>query len=271
MADRSDIIALMRRFAPESATEPGFSDNVGLLVGSARGVCGRVLLCLDCTERAVEEAAAKGCSLIVAHHPLIFRSVSRVTDETPTGRAVLAAARLNVSVYCAHTNLDFCDGGLNDFAAETAELKNVRPMTTDGGIKVGRTGDLPAPTTAARLAAKCAEAFGDPRAAVAGDGSKTVRAAAIVNGGGGDIEFLKLAAESGADCYITGDVPHHVALYAAESGMPVIIVQHYATERIYISRLKDILTEAARACGLDAEFIVSESERDPVTTVTEEL
>ena len=142
MAEIKDILALMRSIAPESATEPGFDDNVGLLVGSERGSTDTALLCLDCTENVIAEAAAKGAKLVISHHPVIFRGIRSVTDGDPTGRTILAAARAGVSVYSAHTNLDFCDGGLNDYAAELAGLSDVRPMLEEGGVKVGRYGRL---------------------------------------------------------------------------------------------------------------------------------
>ncbi|HIW02397.1 MAG TPA: Nif3-like dinuclear metal center hexameric protein [Candidatus Protoclostridium stercorigallinarum] len=264
MAKIADILSLMRAFAPESETEPGFDDSVGLLVGSENGDTAGALLCLDCTERVIAEAAEKGYSLVISHHPAIFRGIKKVTDETPTGRMILAAAKRGVSVYSAHTNLDFCEGGINDYAAELLGLSNVRPLLTEGTVAVGRTGELAESMTAARLAARCAAVFNDSRAAVAGDADKKVKTVAVLCGGGGDIGFLEAAAAGGADCYITGDVPHHVALYAAESGTPIVIVQHYAAERIYIKRLGEVLARLAGERGVAARFEASESERDPI-------
>lgn len=264
MAKIADILSLIRRFAPENATEPDFEDNVGLIVGSQNGESIGALLCLDCTEGVIAEAKEKGYKLVISHHPAIFRSVSRVTDETPTGRMILAAAREGISVYSAHTNLDFCQGGLNDFAAELIGLKNIRPMAVENDIGIGRIGELDDSVTATVLAGKVADIFSDKRAAVAGNGNKTVKRVAVVNGGGGDISFLALAASCNADCYVTGDVPHHVALYADQSGLPIIILQHYAAERIYIKRLGEILSGLARNNNTDVQFEVSEYERNPI-------
>ena len=234
-------------------------------MGSACGETRGALLCLDCTENTVAEAADCGYNLVISHHPAIFRGIERVTDETPTGRMILAAARLGVSVYSAHTNLDFCKGGINDYAAELIGLTDVRPMTESGGVGVGRIGSV-SRTTAGALARKCAAVFGDRRAAVAGDEYKTVNTVAVVNGGGGSIEFLTLAARLGADCYITGDVPHHVALYAAECGTPIVVLGHYAAERIYMKRLGGLLSARAEEAGFGVTFEVSATERDPIRT-----
>lgn len=265
MAEIRQILSLMRDLAPESETEPGFEDSVGLLIGSESGKTRGALLCLDCTESVVREAANKGYSLVISHHPAIFRGISRVTDETPTGRMILAAARTGISVYSAHTNLDFCEGGINDYAAELLGLKDVRPVYAEEGVRIGRMGEI-APVSAHTLAKKCAEIFGDRRAAVAGDEYKQVKTVALVCGGGGSIELLETAAKRGADCYITGDVPHHVALYARECGTPIVVLSHYRAERIYMKRLGELLTERAARERIDAVIEVSETERDPVRT-----
>lgn len=261
MAEIKDILALMRSIAPESATEPGFDDNVGLLVGSERGSTDTALLCLDCTENVIAEAAAKGAKLVISHHPVIFRGIRSVTDGDPTGRTILAAARAGVSVYSAHTNLDFCDGGLNDYAAELAGLSDVRPMLEEGGVKVGRYGRLKE-TTLSGLADSLAAAFDDRHIRIIGGGAEKITSAAVVNGGGGDIGFLRMAMEL-ADCYVTADVPHHVQLYAAQSGYPLVVMQHYSMEAVYMKRLSVLLGKAAEARGMGVRFAVAESEYNP--------
>ena len=265
MAEIKRLLSLMRDLAPESETEPGFDDSVGLLVGSESGKTRGALLCLDCTESVVREAADKGYSLVISHHPAIFRGISLVTDDTPTGRMILAAARAGISVYSAHTNLDFCEGGINDYAAELLGLSDVRPIYAEEGVRVGRMGEI-TPVSARTLAKKCAKIFGDERAAVAGDEYKQVKTVAIVCGGGGSIDLLELAANKGADCYITGDVPHHVALYARECGTPIVVLSHYRAERIYMKRLGELLSERAARERMDAAIEVSETECDPVRT-----
>ena len=52
-------------------------DNSGLIVGNPNVECTGVLICLDSTEDIVNEAIAKGCNLIVAHHPIVFKGLKR--------------------------------------------------------------------------------------------------------------------------------------------------------------------------------------------------
>ena len=47
-------------------------DNVGLITGNKTWECTGITCTLDATEAVIFEAKAKGCNLIVAHHPIIF-------------------------------------------------------------------------------------------------------------------------------------------------------------------------------------------------------
>ena len=84
MATVRDIFAQMDQWAPFE-TQMDF-DNAGFLVGRGEREVRKILVSLDITEQVADEAAEWGADLIVAHHPVIFHPVKRLTDETPTGR-----------------------------------------------------------------------------------------------------------------------------------------------------------------------------------------
>ena len=54
-------------------------DNVGHLLGYPNDRVERVLVALDITEDVADEAIAKGCQLIVAHHPVMNCCPSRTS------------------------------------------------------------------------------------------------------------------------------------------------------------------------------------------------
>ena len=56
-------------------------DNSGLQVGYPDDEVRGVLVCLDITEAVVREAISKGCSMIVSHHPLLFRGLPLVQHD----------------------------------------------------------------------------------------------------------------------------------------------------------------------------------------------
>lgn len=108
-------------------------DNVGLQVGDPAWPVERVLTTLDVTGRVIEEAADGPPTLVLAHHPLLFRPLARLTPDTASGRSALAAARAGVAVLAAHTNLDVADdgAGTSDPVARALELQSVRSLETD--------------------------------------------------------------------------------------------------------------------------------------------
>lgn len=99
-------------------------DNAGLLVGEPNMECTGVLVTLDITEAVIQEAIAHGCNLIVAHHPIIFSGLKRLTGANYVERTVMLALRENVALYAAHTNLDNVADGVNHKIAERLGLIN---------------------------------------------------------------------------------------------------------------------------------------------------
>ncbi|MFN7115251.1 MAG: Nif3-like dinuclear metal center hexameric protein [Saprospiraceae bacterium] len=81
-------------------------DNAGLIVGDPNADLKGVLLCLDSTEAIVDEAIAKNCNLIVAHHPIVFRGLKKITGKNYVERTILNAIKNDIAIYAIHTNLD---------------------------------------------------------------------------------------------------------------------------------------------------------------------
>ena len=88
-------------------------DNVGLLCGFPEREVSRVLVVLDITHQAIEEALSLHAELIVSHHPVIFTPLRRVCTDTPDAKRVIALLQGNLSAICLHTNLDALEGGVN--------------------------------------------------------------------------------------------------------------------------------------------------------------
>jgi dinuclear metal center YbgI/SA1388 family protein len=112
MPSVADFVAYLEQFAP-TATAAEW-DNVGLLLGNPADAVERVLTCLTVTPDVVEEAVRERVSLIVTHHPLLFRAVKKLTADTPEGKVVLPLLRAGIAVYSPHTAFDNCVGGIND-------------------------------------------------------------------------------------------------------------------------------------------------------------
>src|SRR5690349_16014742 len=118
----SDLTSYIQNVAPLSLQED--YDNAGLLIGDPSWECTGVLCSLDVTEDVVREAIQKKCNCIVAHHPLIFRGLKKITGSTYVERTATAAIKNDVAIFAAHTNLDNIINGVNGKIADRIGLKN---------------------------------------------------------------------------------------------------------------------------------------------------
>jgi len=100
-------------------------DNVGLLVGDPSSGVKRILVCLDVTEEVVNEAIEKKCELIVSHHPLIFKKISRINPTNEQGRILYKLIGHNIGLLSAHTNLDAALDGVSFVLANNLGLDNL--------------------------------------------------------------------------------------------------------------------------------------------------
>jgi dinuclear metal center YbgI/SA1388 family protein len=104
-------------------------DNAGLIVGNPDQAITGVLVSLDATEAVVDEAIARGCNVVVAHHPIVFRGLKRFTGRTYVERTVMKAIKHDIAIYAAHTNLDHVTGGVNFKIAEKLGLQHPQILT----------------------------------------------------------------------------------------------------------------------------------------------
>jgi dinuclear metal center YbgI/SA1388 family protein len=122
-----DVISEIEKFAPPAYQET--YDNSGLLVGNKDEKITGVLLSLDCVEEVIDEAIKLKCNLIIAHHPIIFGGLKRLTGANYVERTVIKAIQNNIAIYAAHTNLDNVKHGVNAKIAEKLGLTNLKILS----------------------------------------------------------------------------------------------------------------------------------------------
>jgi dinuclear metal center YbgI/SA1388 family protein len=118
----ADIIALLESIAPPSLQES--YDNAGLLTGNAGWACTGALCTLDATEEIVNEAIQRGCNLVVAHHPIIFGGLKKITGRNYVEKTIITAIKNDIAIYAIHTNLDNVIAGVNGMMADKLGLVN---------------------------------------------------------------------------------------------------------------------------------------------------
>ncbi len=119
-----EIIQCLEEFAAPELQED--YDNSGMLTGNALWDCTGVLCTLDVTKEIIEEAIAKKCNLIVAHHPVIFKELKSLTGINDTEKILIEAIKSNMAIYAAHTNMDNVVSGVNAKIAEKLGLRDLK-------------------------------------------------------------------------------------------------------------------------------------------------
>ncbi len=118
----TDLINVLNEYAPFAYQES--YDNSQLIVGLPQSEVKGVLISLDCTEDVVKEAVLKGCNVIVAHHPIVFKGLKTISNENYIQRTVYSAIKQDVCLIALHTNLDNVCNGVNDVIAKKLNLTN---------------------------------------------------------------------------------------------------------------------------------------------------
>lgn len=237
-----DILDVLESVAPPHLQES--YDNAGLIVGNPEAPLTGVLFCLDSVEAVVDEAARKGCNLVVAHHPIVFRGLKRLNGANYVERTVIQAIRKNVALYAIHTNLDNVHlQGVNEQIARKLGLEQTRILAPKPGlpdIGAGLFGILPAPVPERDflLHVKAALRAGCVRHTALLN--RPVQKIALCGGSGSFL--LPEALRAGADAYVSADFKYH-EFFDADQRLLIADVGHYESEQFTIELLYGIIRE----------------------------
>ncbi len=120
----NEVIKHIEDWAPkEIAWE---KDNIGLQVGNSSRQIKNLMLCLELTEGVVKEALKKHCNFIISHHPLLFRPLNQInTEKDKISKLVSTLIKKDITLYSAHTNLDFTKDGVSHILAKKLKLNDI--------------------------------------------------------------------------------------------------------------------------------------------------
>lgn len=235
-------------FETYPATDALPDDRFGLLVGDRKALVTRIAIALDQTVPLIEAAAAQGCNLLLAHHPgFFFPAPSSFLEArsaaTSLGTAVYKAAQKDVALLNMHTNLDCAPSAAHMLLAPVG-LEYTGPLRPHG---TGSLGQIARPVNGCEYIelGELARAYKREFGAVAkawGDPTKPLFTVAVCSGGASEVVAEVIAA--GVDCFVTGEVRHHEALYLADEGIALIELGHDTSELPYRYELQNALIAA---------------------------
>lgn len=263
MVTTRDICEFLESLAPLELAEDW--DNVGLLVGRRDQDVRKVMTTLTVTPESVSEAVKEEVDLIVAHHPLPFRPLARLTDDTVPGRLLLDLIGRRIAVYSPHTAFDSAADGINQQLANRLQLTETKPLVPcadhPSGLGSGRYGKLIHASQLGHVA-NCVRSIlllGHLR--MVGDPTRLISLVAVACGSGG--QLLDAAHGNECDLLLTGETNFHTCLEAQAIGVALLLTGHYASERFAVEVLARKIAE--KFC--DIQVWASRHESDPLQWV----
>lgn len=263
----ADVIRFLETVAAPQLAEEW--DNVGLLLGDDQTAIQSVMTCLTLTPDVAEEAVREKAGLVVTHHPILFRSVQKITTRTNEGRMLMQLIRAGVAVYSPHTSFDNGVGGINQWIAEQLGLNTIVPLRPDEGehsttesgetpIGSGRFGNFSQPMSWTNFHNHLRNQLHIKHYQSVQPNQTPIQRVGIACGAAA--EFLQDAHREGCDAFITGEARFHACLEARNLGIGMILLGHYASERPALDML---------AKRLSSEFPqmttwASQEETDPI-------
>lgn len=232
----AEAIAAIERFAPLSLQEE--YDNSGLQYGSPSAELTGITVTLDLNPAVAEESVKNGDNLIISHHPTFFHPLKCLDPTKPELKAMEICIKNGIAVYAAHTNVDKCKGGLNDYVLNMLGA-TVLCEAEPGSLP--RFGVFPEPVTLGELSETVAEKLSDNGVRFVGDRHKVIGKIALITGGGGDSDSVNAAIAGGADLFLSGDFKYHVIRFAKDAGYAIISFGHYESEIPFMPLIADVL------------------------------
>ena len=262
-----ELIDALQRIAPLGIAESW--DNVGLLVGDPASSIGKVMTCLTLNDGVLSEAIDRKIGLVVSHHPIPFRPLTRITTEDPTGRILWRAMQHSIAIYSPHTAWDNAHEGINRQLAGLLQLGNLRPLvplmhsensqrgnSQTGKVNQGTSLDAPMerelgcgvigefakPVRIDDLVERLGVGIRGMSVRCTDNGERLVNRIGIVCGSGGSM--LGKAAGERCDLFLTGEATYHQCLEADARGVALLMIGHFASEAFSMRKLAELLAHA---------------------------
>lgn len=242
MAKINEIIEKIEQFAPPELAESW--DNSGWQINLHNENVEKVMLCTSCTKDVLSQAIEKGCGLIIAHHPLIFPSVSNISEDI-----IINAVKNNISIYSAHTNMDKAQLGMNyEFAKKIGlNIVDEQDFVRIGEFNEERTLDSVILDLKVRFNLEKIQVVNYQT-------MKPVKRVAVCTGAGA--EFIDDLKNKNIDLYITSDLKYHNVVDV--DNFSIIDMGHLESEKHFTNIVKNVI--------IDLEMGIETANEKPVWT-----
>ncbi len=252
-----EAVEIIEEIAPISLGESW--DNNGIQIDVGNDSIDSILFALEINDDVIDEAIKMESDLIVTHHPLLFRPLSRISLDDISGRYAIKLIKSGISLYSSHTCFDKAALGNNFYMASLLDMRNVEEIEGDIGI----IGEFNVSMTLADAISHVEKSLDLPQDYIrsVGDLDDYVKTVALCTGAGGDIIYS--AKKLGADLVITGDVKFNIAQDAKAMGLALLDAGHYGTEKIFSENMMEQFKLIAQEKGFTIDTKVAQANTNP--------
>ncbi len=261
MAQLTEIITRIEKLIPSRWASEW--DNPGLQVGRQAKSIKNILLSLDVTSDTVREASETATDLIISHHPLLFKPLSKITDDSYPGKVAYSLIQQDIALLSLHTNLDALFFDRIKKLIPLINVKPLHPLFPQGKsvLGIGCTGKLRNKISLKNLLQMLQKVFKTDVLKCTGDLSSKIQSLAFCSGSG--ISLMHEARN--ADVFITSDIKYHDAVKARDEGIVLVDIGHFFSEHFFISELAQLLKR--KLSDLELRFRISQTMSNPLQGV----
>lgn len=204
---------------------------------------GKLATCASVSVEFFEKARDAGAQLLLVHHGLFWENASRVVDPLMARRLkILLDAELNLAGY--HLPIDAHRELGNN--AQLAGMLGLRQLDFGfghyKGTPIGCAGNLAEPVSLQDFVYSSGKSL-DAETVVVDAGPTQVRRVGVVSGGAGDIPLILEAVAFGCDTFVTGTVFEQSVAVARETGVNVVALGHYNSEKLGVRAVGDRISK----------------------------
>ena len=98
------VISILNKWVPIELAEDW--DNVGLQIMPKKQNLKKIMICLDPSQKVLEQAIKAGADMVLSHHPLIFKPIKKIVKEDPVSSLVYSFIENGMGLFVMHTNFD---------------------------------------------------------------------------------------------------------------------------------------------------------------------
>jgi dinuclear metal center YbgI/SA1388 family protein len=190
-------------------------DNSGLLVGSFEDEVNKIYLTLDIDDFVIKNVEEN--SLIIAHHPLIFKGLKDLVPVDFSRKLATELIKKNIAFIAMHTNFDKTH--LNEYYA--TKVLGFEGESEDFVFYSDVFMEFD------ELVSLVKEKMGLDKIRVVKSKDFVKRVAVTTGAGMSLLPFIE------ADCFLTGDIKYHEAMDAKARGISLIDITHYESEKYF--------------------------------------